>query len=375
MLLTAAMFSGASADAVFHGSDCLLRTLDHAGDEMPRLAQSDLGEQLESLKIRRDTEGRIGFERLAYDSAIRTHFWKNFPDLRDGLRDWVEYAARLPDLTRDDRMNLVERFAEQALGAGRPDHLWSLVERWTRPGGRMSLNAEAASTLERGLAHERYGGRFRAQTYEWAAGRTALSADLVRVLTEVCRQVMASTHPAQALVRLHHLALRPGGEEIGEARTALLELARGSRRLRARLTGRLLSPESSNGHANLELYLDLVEPLGLRAREPWPQLAELWTAVMDEGPVETWSPTVGRWLSALRTDEGRHHALGVLLDAASGRNDVLNRLYAITCDWAATALHTPGRHPDHRAATATLFWSMIDRVQGVGSAGGSSTSF
>ncbi|MFD7546085.1 hypothetical protein [Streptomyces sp. NPDC059816] len=369
LLLTGAMFSGASADAVFHGSDLLLRTLDHRGDDTPRLAQPDLGEQFRSLGIRRDADGRVGFERLAFDSAVRTHFWNNFPDLRDGLRDWVGQALRLPQLTHDDRMSLVERFSDQALAVGRPDHLWVLAEQWTRTARRPLLNAETAAMLERGLVHERYGARFRAQIYAWAVGGAALPADLVRVLTGVCRQVVASTHPAQALVRLHHLALRPGGEEVEEARAALLEMARSSRQLRARLIGRLLSPESPNARAHLMLYLDLVEPVGLRAREPWRQLTELWTTVMDEGSAELWTPVVRRWLSALRPEAEGSLGLQVLLDAASGRGEILNRLYAITCGWAAG----PAQPSDGRAATAAAFWHAIDAVQGV-DCGGTTSS-
>lgn len=363
LLLTAAMFSGASADAVFHGCARLLKRLGHTEDERPRLAQADLAEQLESLKIRRDHEDRICFEHLAYDGALRKHFWANFPDLRDALRDWIGQSVRLRDLSADDRMNLVARFAEQCLAAGRPDHLWTLAERWTQPTHAKRLHAEAAAALEHGLNHERYGARVRAQIYDWATG-PHLSVDLAQVLTGVCQQVLAATHPDQALVRLHHLALRGGEQKTSPARTALLALARRDRRLYLRLVDRLLFRLPARAESNLALLIELLGPAGQPKDVRGPELSRAWATVLTERPATDWAPTVRDWLSAVHADERRAPVLDLLPTAAGGRADVLNRLYVITCEWARGDAPAPTRDHAARAATAARFWRTIDRAQG-----------
>ncbi|WP_234347942.1 hypothetical protein [Streptomyces specialis] len=363
LLLTAAMFNGASADAVFHGSRTLLETLDHGEDETPRLAQADLGEQLTALDIRRDREGRIGFDHLAYDSAVRTHFWVNFPDLRAGLRTWVQRSAELPSLTADDRKELVARFAEQSLGVGCPEHLWTLAEAWTQPTASKTLHPEAAAVLEHGLNHERYAAKFRSQIYQWVTS-SRLSADLVRVLTGVCQQVMAATHPDQAMVRLHHLAVRGGGEEHQVARAALIELAARSRRLYRRLVERLQSRLHAQREHNLALLTELAEPASLPRDIPWPELSAAWHTVLAERPMADWAPAVHRWLSAVHENERWAPVLRVLMAATSNRRDLLDRLYVVTCDWALTESQVVPYDRAAREATAARLWQMIDLAQG-----------
>ncbi|MFE5332287.1 hypothetical protein ACFRCG_38490 [Embleya sp. NPDC056575] len=333
LLLAAAMLDGATGDAVFHGSRLLLRNLDHREDETPRLAQADFGEELKCLRIQRDDEGRVGFERLAYDGAIRTHFWVNFPDLREGMRDWVAQCVAMPDLTPDDRGRLVSRVVEQVLGVDRPDDVRILVESWTRPTASRPFRVEAAAALETGLGHERYGATFREQAYTWAIS-PALPTNLVHVLARVCHQVIARTHPNQALVRLHHLALHPGREEAEAAREALFELAVSSERLYRRLIDRLLHRQRGRPELNLALLVRLLEPDVLPFRRFWPDLIRAWRTVMAERPPQEWEATVRRWLSTVRQDSGWDPMLDILTSAAADRPDALNRLYVIAGSWA-----------------------------------------
>ncbi|MFJ2442072.1 hypothetical protein ACIOWG_16815 [Streptomyces sp. NPDC087658] len=367
LLLTTAMLNGASADAVFQGTDDLLKQLGHTPDETSRLAQQDFGEQLESLKIKRDRENRVGFQGLAYDGAVRTHFWANFPDLREGLRDWIVGSVRLPGLTAGDRMNVVARFAEQCLTVGSPEHLCTLAERWTERGmdspSLKPMREEAAAALEQGLSHERYGAGFRRQIYDWATA-SSLSADLVRVLIDICRQVMAATHPDQALVRLHHLALRRGGEEIGEARTALLALAGSDRRLYRRLVDRLHTRLRNQAEPNLELLSELIERSALPLDTPWTELTRAWRTVLADQPAADWAPKVHRWLDVVQEDKYWEPVLDVLLTAASGRANVLNRLYMTTCDWVQADSLTSMSSRTARDGVATRFWQKIDSAQG-----------
>ncbi|NEE56976.1 hypothetical protein G3M55_72030, partial [Streptomyces sp. SID8455] len=134
----------------------LLGVLGHPQDETPRLARAGLGEQFEELSLAREGDGRVRFVRLAYDEAVRRHFWENFPDLRADFRDWVGECMEIPTLGAEDRARLVGRFAEQALRTDRPDDLHLLIERWTRSSAGGRLRAEAAAALELGLSHERY---------------------------------------------------------------------------------------------------------------------------------------------------------------------------------------------------------------------------
>ncbi|MFE7312256.1 hypothetical protein ACFU7T_03940 [Streptomyces sp. NPDC057555] len=362
LLLTTAVFSGATADAVFHGTQRLLAQLRHEEEEIPRLARPGLGQQLKDLQIRRDQEGRVRFERLAYDTAVRAHFWTNFPDLRNNLRDWVKDAIRLPDLTADDRRHIAVRFAEQALASGRHDDLVQLVETWTRPDGPGPLRAEAKAVLRQGLGHERYGARFRKRVREWASG-TNLSPDLADVLTEVCRQDIAATHPDQAVVRLRHLALR----RVTGARAALLDLARGSSRLYRQLLDQLLERLRSRTGTDLKsqaavLLVDLLGPPGPRTPTLWDDLILAWHTVIKERAPDDWTPAVHLWLTAVRDDARWSPVLEVLPAAAAGRREALHRFYATACDWGQEHSWDPVES-SARETVAEKFWHTIDRAQ------------
>ncbi|MFH8369252.1 hypothetical protein [Streptomyces sp. NPDC018031] len=371
LLLAAAMASGAAAEAVLSGAYCLLDVLRHQQDDTPRIAQADLGEQLQRLGIARGADGSVGFSQLAYDSAVRRHFWRNFPDLRSSFRDWVGRCMGLPELRGEDRMRLVARFAEQALATGRPEDLCVLAQRWTDPdvGGR--LRPEAAAVLELGLSHDQYGSHLRSRVYGWVTGGP-LPPDLARVLTDVCQQVMAATHPDQAMVRLRHLAIRQRGPEAAAARSALLELARGNRRLFRRLADRLVNAGLSSPR-NAELLVGLLDPTELRIPPPWVEISLGWRTVMAAVPPEDWTPLVQRWLSELEQRPEGNRILHALLLAAAGDDALLNRLYMATRTWAGRP--SPGMAQEHhsqrrhREEIAERFCREIDLVQGVDEGG------
>ncbi|MFI2117241.1 hypothetical protein ACH489_22540 [Streptomyces rubiginosohelvolus] len=371
LLLAASMTSGGPADTVLSAAQSLLGVVGHPHDETPRLARSGLGERFDELSLVREDDGRVRFVKLAYDDAVRRHFWENFPDLRADFRDWVGECMELPGLGVEDRARLVSRFVEQALRTDRPDDLHLLIEKWSRPsaGGRL-LRAEAAAALELGLSHEQYGSRFRSHVYQWVTtART--EPDLARVLTVVCRRVMAVTHPEQAMVRLRHLALRQENpEDIKEAaRSALLELARGNRRLYGRLVHRLL-PRAGPVDGGLDLLLALLDPVELLIPPPWPEFVLAWRAVMAGKPARSWSHEVQRWLAALSLRQAGDEVLNALLLAAYGDRDLLNQLYVTTSDWAdSEPVDMPEgfrAQRDDRVRTANRFCREIDLAQGVG---------
>lgn len=370
LLLTAAMTSGATAESVQRATHLLLEVLQYPQDDMPRLAQADLGEQLEGLSVVREDDGRVRFPRLAYDNAVRRHFWENFPDLRPAFRDWVGRCVELPGLRAGDRVRLVLRFAEEALSAGRPDDLCELIEKWTRPSAVGRLRAEAAAALELGLSHDQHGSRFRSRVYGWVTA-TRIAPDLARVVTDVCQQVMAVTHPEQAMVRLRHLALRQDSSEstAGAARAALLELVRSNGRLYSRLVQRLVQQRRSTGSA-ADLLLAMLEPGDLRVTPPWPEVTLAWRAVMLTKPRTVWTPVVRRWLATIARQRAGERVLSALLLATSGDRALLNHLYVTSCDWAdlspddMSAETRVGRV--ERARIADRFCREIDLLQGVG---------
>src|SRR5699024_4892736 len=112
VLLAAAMCEDASPDAVFFAAQELLELLELTDREGPRLGQQGYREQLKDLVIEIRADHRIGFARYAYDHAVRTHFWDNYPDLREMFSEWVGEIIRSVQLTHADRESLVERFLE-----------------------------------------------------------------------------------------------------------------------------------------------------------------------------------------------------------------------------------------------------------------------
>ncbi|MER6699003.1 hypothetical protein ABT289_17705 [Streptomyces fimicarius] len=359
LLLATAMFEEAPADTVYEAWHGLMKTVRHEEEATTELARKDFGERLAGLGIERDPDGRLRFDRLAYADAVRTYFWANFPGVRDDLRDWIGRAAGLRGLTTDDRVNVVVRFGERALAVERPDHLFDLVVRWADRTTGTPCDPRAVAALELGLGHERSGGWFRKRMYECVARSGSLSDGLARVLTTACVQSLSTTHPDQAVVRLHYLAVRQG-EAGREAREALLGLAGRDRRLYRLLIDRLRDrarrePREADPH--LQLLTELLRNGRAPDPPPWPDLFLGWEAVFSQPPTPLWNPLVSSWLDTVADDSTQKMALDVMVGATRGRAAALHRLYAIACDWAGST-----HHPS-RAAVAALFWHHIDHVQ------------
>ncbi|MFJ3839820.1 hypothetical protein ACIPY6_30505 [Streptomyces sp. NPDC090054] len=358
LLLATAVFEEAHADTVYEAWHGLMKTVRHEEEATTELARRDFGERLEALGIERDADGGLRFGRLAYADAVRTYFWANFPGVRDELRDWIGHATGLHGLTTDDRVNAVVRFGERSLAVGRPDHLFDLVVRWTDRATGASRDPRAVAALELGLSHERFGGWFRRRIYECARSGP-LSDGLARILTNACLQSLGSTHPDQAMVRLHHLAVRKGAA-AGEAREALLDLAGRDRRLYRLLIDRLRertgrAPRETDPH--LRLLTELLSSARAPDPPPWPDLFLGWEAVFSQPPTDLWNLLASSWLNAVAGDSTREMALGVMVRATHSRAVALHRLYAIAYDWVG-----PTRHPS-REAVAALFWRHIDHAQ------------
>ncbi|MCX4813555.1 hypothetical protein OG601_23440 [Streptomyces sp. NBC_01239] len=358
LLLATAVFEETHADTVYEAWHGLLKTVRHQEEPTTELERTGFGDRLAALGIERAPDGRLRFERLAYADAVRTYFWANFPGVRDDLRDWIGHAAELRGLTTDDRVNIVVRFGERALAVGRPDHLFDLVVRWADLATGAAHDPRAVAALQLGLSHERFGGWFRKRIYDCATSGP-VSEGLVRVLTAACLQSLGATHPDQAMVRLHHLAVRKG-EAAREAREVLLGLAGRDRRLYRLLIDRVRDRMRRNPHKaepHLRLLTELLTSERAPDPPPWPDLFLGWETVFSQPPTGLWNPLVSSWLGTVAGDSSRELALEVLVGATHGRTPALHRLYAIACDWSGSA-----RHPS-RAAVAALFWQHIDHAQ------------
>ncbi|MFJ8333734.1 hypothetical protein [Streptomyces sp. NPDC094437] len=358
LLLATAVFEEARADTVYEAWHGLMKTVRHAEEETTELARTDFGERLATLGIERGPDGRLRFDRLAYADAVRTYFWANFPGVRDDLKDWIGQAAGLRDLTIDDRVNVVVRFGERSLAVGRPDHLFDLVAHWADRATRASCDPRALAALELGLSHERFGGWFRNRIYRCVTSGP-LSDGLARVLTAACLQSVGATHPEQALVRLHYLAVRKGAA-ADEAREALLDFAGRDRPLYRLLIDRLRERTRREPHRaepQLRLLTELLRYDRAPDPPPWPDLFLGWGTVFSQPPTELWNPLVSGWLNAAASDRTREMALDVMVRATRGNAAALHRLYALACGWAGRS-----RHPS-QAAVAALFWHHIDHAQ------------
>lgn len=356
LLLATAVFEEAHADTVYEAWHALMRTVGHEEEESTELARTDFKEQFGALGIERGPDDRLRFEQLAYADAVRTYFWANFPGIRDDLRDWIGQAAGLHGLTAEEQVNVVVRSGERCLAVGRPDHLFELVGHWADSTTRASCDPRAVAALELGLSHEVLGGWFRRRTYECARSGP-LSDGLTRVLTAACLQSLSSTHPDQAVVRLHYLAVREG-EAAGEAREALLGLVAGDRRRHRLLIGLLQKRarrEPRRAGPHLRLLTELLGRERVPDPPPWPDVFPGWETVFSKPPTDLWAPSVNSWLNAVAGGRASETALDVIVGAARPHPAALHRLYVIACAWSGT---TPAK-----AAVATLFWQRIDEAQ------------
>jgi hypothetical protein len=362
LLLACAMLSNATSDAVHDATVRLLNAIGHPLDDRPALDQPSIAEQFSEIGVRTDSAGRVRFEQLDYDRAVRTHFWTNYPGLRGNLRTWVGEVAPLPVLGDRQRDDVVDRFAEQALRLDRPDDLIRLVRQWSSRAGSLE---QAARSLECGLGHARHGGVFRRQIYQWAIDRQS-PPGLVGVLVRTCANVLVLTHPDEALVRLHHLARRQGAV----AWDVLLDLVHDDDMLFLRLLARLadILARGNPWQADGRFFLDLAEPEHLTTGTR-PLIARAavrvdlvlgWFAVLGR-PSELWDERVRGWLNSCAAKDCRDWLLDVLVEAANGRAAVFSRLYVVARDWA----REPFADRAARIEIADLLSARIDSAQGI----------
>ncbi|SDW61859.1 hypothetical protein SAMN05216215_1004156 [Saccharopolyspora shandongensis] len=379
IVLAAAMLKDSHADSVQAAAKSLLTRLEYPEEEKHVLERDGLDDVLRSVKVVPNNSRKVAFDAISYENAVRNHFWANFPELRDSLRDWVGDCVGALDLADDDCDRLVVRFAEQARRAGRINDLCVLAEQWTKQADRQRRPPRSARWAAAALAHglgqmssPSAAGDIRKKIYEWAA-QPSLTVHLAQVLVSVCAEVMAETHPDQAVVRLRLLASHNAQEVAGAATSAVSNLAQDNRFYRRFLwwMNSWLTQQSRTSDA--DLFLATSDPQRLldtssrsaaliTNRTVQRQLVVGWRVVFMR-EVDGWLERVEEWLVASRAGEPGSLLLNVLVESTEGELAKLGALHVSSRDWAAAG--PDGEERAVRQRTYRELARKIDAAQGL----------
>jgi hypothetical protein len=376
LLLATAMLAEAPPDQVQFAAAELAAATAQPDDERPALERDDLAQRLAELNIVVDA-GRTRFAALGYAAAVRQHFWDNFPELRTSFQRWARLAAVSAVVGARYRSEFVTYFAEQALRTNRPDDIVTLVEAWIRPGSDRSRSLPAAAVaLDRGLGDRRHGARFRRLIYEWSTRLPRLDAGAAHLAVALTADVIASGHPSQALVRLHHFMRRQTDDVRAAAEEALLRLVHRDRQEFRLLVERVVAGmTTADWAADFELFRTLAHPdelapphgAALIADEAIrAQLVLGWRAVLFERPSEFWAELARAWLNSVQHSRFAEHWLDVLARACAPPGVGSGRLYVVARDWT----REPGVDRPARSRIALDLTDRMDQAQGITPAAG-----
>lgn len=349
LLLAAAMFEHSPPEVVAFAAASFLDVVKYPPHDAHRLDRPDLAEALDNVGATID-DRQVRFASVAYADAVRTHFWRTFPDLRDTLRHWLDRTVRAAVVPESSRSLAVLRYTDQCLSVGHPEDLVKLVEQWARrsPANPDKLLDIAGAALTTVLPDEHYGRWYRQRVYQWASNRR-LWPSLATLLIGLCENVIAPARPNQALVRLRRLTRHQNPGVVADARAALGRLARDgrfARRLLARVHTDLVGDHT--WAVDYDLFTDVADPARLtgggvggfpRVTEPRVRdmLVNGWREWFATRRFEALAVAVTRWLTAHADEAGRDALLEVLAAATGGLSRRRAALYAISRDWVAAA--------------------------------------
>lgn len=355
LLLAAALFEHATPEVVESAARALLEVAKYPPVEAHSLDLPDLAEALDKVNATIDKR-QVRFGSVAYADAVRTHFWRSFPHLRDVLRSWVAKSVESKAVAAPTRSSVVVHFTDQCLRNGYPDDLCWLVERWTRAAPSTSDTLlDVAGALTRGLHNEQYGRWFRRRVYLWVTD-SRLWPSLAMLLVSLTGGVIAPEWPDQGLVRLRHLTRHPSADVVAEARAALVRLCRDgrfARRLLTRVHADLVGDRPRD--VDYALFLDVADPVRLTAGVPngFPRVSERvvrdmvvdgWAECLAHRSFQDIAAPVTRWLEAHAEEPGRVALIEILAAATRGSSTPCAVLYAVSRDWVASAT------PDQRSS-------------------------
>ncbi|WP_406692526.1 hypothetical protein REH65_12300 [Saccharopolyspora sp. ID03-671] len=364
LLLSAGFLEGAHADVVGDAAEKLHAQAEGLEERLPVLSSAGLDTQLRELRLELTESREVRFGEWSAEAVVN-HFWYAFPRLRPVLLEWVGRCCASSLLTDADREQLVKRFASVCRQGRHGADLSALAAWLLRLDSRYQpphVQDWAARILTEGLKEEPGALAIRRQIYEWVTSRS-LAADLADVLVFVCSNVLAETHPEQAMVRLRHLTRHSDHRIARNASDALVNLVE-DHRIFFDLLWRL--PRAyKRVDADADLFLRIADPERflrapglLKSAAVREQLTRNW-AVVVERPRECWSARVRDWLDAVIADNSAEALLDVLVDAA-GRAGRVGRLYVVLRDWAPDGGQTSA---EERRPTVQLLRKKIDEVQ------------
>ncbi|MEU3018860.1 hypothetical protein ABZ635_15840 [Nocardiopsis sp. NPDC007018] len=367
ILLAASLMEGAPVEHLAVGVDALLSQVSFPEDETPLLDRPGFQEELRERGIETRHDRRVYFTRAGRGRALRAAFWDAHPRLHASFGAWVDTLMADAVLGPADRDRVAQRWAEQALRVADPTAVFGRARSWSEQ--RRRTAPQAALLITSVLMHERYGSHGRRFLYE-ETGSTALSPGWGQVLVAVCAQEVAATHPEQAMVRLHRLALNREDAVADAARAELNTLALKSA-LHAKLLRRVCERLRRHEHrsareldAERDLLWDLTDPR---------QLAGVLGSHHDGTDARRWIVEGLATVFHRERDRTREYAIrwighgdqlmDVLVRAASAAG-ALPQLYTSALRWSA-ATAAPASRERCRADGALLIRS-VDAEQGLG---------
>ncbi|WP_026337885.1 hypothetical protein [Nocardiopsis sp. CNS-639] len=365
LLLAAAFFEGARLDHHSAAVERLLPTVRAPEDETPPLERKRFVTQLERVGAGLGEDRRIGFTSPGYGRALRTAFWDACPHLQAEFASWIDACVADPELPPADRDAVAERWAEQALRTHRLSELLGRVDSWAA-----GLGPQAALLLSSALADARHGTATRQQVYVWARNRTIPRA-LAYVLVAVCAKELATTHPDQALVRLHHLADNADRKAAEAARSTLSRLADDPalyRRLLRRVSNKLAGPDRRNREIDRVLFWDLTAPaMIVGGRRPHTARRDVtaWMATGLPVALSLGPHTAAHYAERLLSHPGSLPDLLVdQLVTAAMDTGCLSSLYTTALRWSGGGGTASGT-PTPRPARVDRLLRRIDAAQGL----------
>ncbi|WP_026425768.1 hypothetical protein [Actinokineospora inagensis] len=334
LMATAAFLSGAPLDALVAAEAMFGRMVKLPRDDQHAMAGAHLAERMGEVGLHADGRRTVAFTQLEMDSALRTHFWTYFPDLRPTVELWVREvtgASVLPGETAD---NLLTRYADLLLTTGNGLRLTKLAEHWSTTPKRREHPELAARALRIGLRDPEWSGRFREFVYDRSRARD-LKSEFAKVLITACEQDIAPNRPPQALVRLHHFTRHSDPDVRALAHDTLIRAVHryGFQRW---LLYRLCRSENLSD-TDRAIVLDLQIPPAMAGEyHTRRNLLTLWQQIFRDTTRTDRPDLLWEWL-------GRDPEL--VIEACGGRANLLNELYLLARDQVRHAV-------DRRSAVA-----------------------
>ncbi len=348
LLLSAAVFEEASADTVFFAERDLLRRIGYRlPEDKLRLELDGVTERVRAMApdLELYANRQIRFTEVAFGAAVLAHFWDTYPDFRSDLTQWVDHVMGLHEIAQEDRERAAHRLADQAVRSGRPYLLLQVAKRWTVDRAAWGPQL-ATAVLGRLLVAERTAYVVWDQLYQWSRD-ASVRAELADVVIELCRHVLAVTHPRPALVRLSWLHGHDTPAVAERACRAVVDLTSDNRGLhhlvhllgkRARFDCGLFAAAASPARLVGD---DDRGRVALADRSLRALLVDSWRTTITSRPEDEWSASIDAWLdqhARLSANGGATRVdllLGALVDVFATDMHLLSSLYEANRAWLA----------------------------------------